>query len=101
VRQRVLHRLEALSHRLTKAGQHAEAVEAALAAVSVEPLRESGQHALIQARLAEDNWVEARCHYELYRQLARRQVVRSGVPRAALPGAHDLVAQRAALLAQS
>jgi DNA-binding SARP family transcriptional activator len=74
VRQQVLHGLEVLSHRLTEVGRHAEAVEIAMTAVSVEPLRESGQRALIEAHLGEGNWEEARRHYELYRQLARRQL---------------------------
>jgi DNA-binding SARP family transcriptional activator len=70
----VRHGLKALSHRRTEAGLHAEAVEIALTAVSVEPLRESRQHALIEAHLAEGNRVEARHHYKLHRQLARRQL---------------------------
>src|SRR5205823_1595627 len=41
IRQRVLHALEALSRRLAGTARCAEAVEAAMMAVSAEPLRES------------------------------------------------------------
>ncbi len=60
LRQRVLHALEALSRHLVAAGRIAEAVEAAMTAVGVEPLRESAQRAPVTAHLAEGNRVEAR-----------------------------------------
>jgi len=44
-----LHALESLSARLATLGRYAEAVEAALNAVDIEPLRESAHRALIQA----------------------------------------------------
>ena len=69
LRQRVLHALEALSRRLTEVGRCAEAVEVAMTAVAAEPLRESAQRALIDAHLAEGNWVEAWRTYEAYRDL--------------------------------
>src|SRR6266545_16188 len=74
VRQRLLHALEALSRRLTQVGRCAEAVEAAMMAVSAEPLRESAQRSLIQAHLAEGNWVEGRRTFEAYRQLLHREL---------------------------
>ncbi|MFI0793723.1 BTAD domain-containing putative transcriptional regulator [Micromonospora rubida] len=74
VRQLVLHALEALSRRLVAAARCAEAVEAAMAAVTVEPLRESAQRALIEAHLAEGNWVEGRRAYQAYRELLRREL---------------------------
>src|SRR5262245_58736417 len=52
VRQRMLHALEALSRHLVRVKRCAEAVEAAMMAVSAEPLRESAQRALIQAHVA-------------------------------------------------
>ena len=67
VRQRLLHALEALSRQLVQLRRCAEAVEAAMMAVSVEPLRESAQRMLIQAHLAEGNWVEGRRSFEAYR----------------------------------
>lgn len=74
LRQRVLHALEALSRLRSRALQHAQAVDAAMAAVAVEPLRESAQRALIDAHLAEGNRVEARRCYEAYRALAGREL---------------------------
>jgi len=74
IRQRLLHALEAVSRRLARAGDHAGAVEAAMLAVSAEPLRESAQRALIEAHLAEGNLAEARRGYLLYRDLLRREL---------------------------
>jgi DNA-binding SARP family transcriptional activator len=74
VRQRLLHALEALSGALLLSGRSAEAVEAAMFAVSSEPLRESAQRALIEAHLAEGNWVEGRRHFEAYRHLLLREL---------------------------
>ena len=74
MRQRVLHALEALSRRLVSAVRCAEAVEAAMLAVSAEPLRESAQRALIEAHLAEGNWVEGWRVYQAYRDLLRREL---------------------------
>jgi DNA-binding SARP family transcriptional activator len=74
IRQRVLHALEALSHRLVQLRRCAEAVEAAMIAVSAEPLRESAQRILIEAHLAEGNWVEGRRTFEAYRDLLAREL---------------------------
>lgn len=65
LRQLRLHALEALSGQLLAADDAPAAVQAALAAVTVEPLRESAHRALIRAHLAEGNRNEA------LRQLAR------------------------------
>lgn len=69
VRTRVLHALEQVSMLLSAAGRHAHAVEAAIASVCSEPLRESAQRALILAHLAEGNQVEAHRTYRAYRAL--------------------------------
>jgi DNA-binding SARP family transcriptional activator len=74
IRQRLLHALEALSKHLVSLGRFGEAVDAALLAVSVDPLRESAQRALIQAHIAERNIAEARRSYLAYRDLARREL---------------------------
>jgi DNA-binding SARP family transcriptional activator len=68
LRQLQLHALEALAERLTAAGRHAEAIEAAMAAVRLDPLRESATRALITAHLAENNVVEAVRRYEAFRE---------------------------------
>jgi DNA-binding SARP family transcriptional activator len=69
VRQRLLHALEALSGALLRLGRCVEAVEAAMLAVTADPLRESAQRALIAAHLGEGNLVEARRQYATYRRL--------------------------------
>ena len=48
---------------------YAEAVEAALAAVAAEPLRESAHRALIGVYLAEGNTISAHRQYEVCRRL--------------------------------
>jgi DNA-binding SARP family transcriptional activator len=74
IRQRFLHALEALSRRLIEVGRCAEAVDAAISAVGVDPLRESASRILIEAHLAEGNLVEGRRTYERYRDTARREL---------------------------
>ncbi|GAA3938422.1 AfsR/SARP family transcriptional regulator [Actinoplanes auranticolor] len=72
LRQLQLHALEAIALRLTAEGCHAQAVEAALAAVRLEPLRESAVRVLIIAHRAEHNIVEAvRCYRQFHDQLHR------------------------------
>ncbi|WP_433383575.1 AfsR/SARP family transcriptional regulator [Actinoplanes sp. CA-142083] len=74
MRRRLLEALEALSRALARAGRLGEAVEAAVAAATADPLRESAQRALIQAHAAEGNWVEARRSFDAYRDLLRREL---------------------------
>jgi DNA-binding SARP family transcriptional activator len=74
IRQRLLHALEALSQLLAAAGCCADAVEAAISAVSIDPLRESANRVLIEAHLAEGNLVEARRAYGRYRDIVRREL---------------------------
>jgi DNA-binding SARP family transcriptional activator len=69
LRQLRMYALEALCRRLGSNGRGAEAVCAGQAAVTAEPLRESAQHLLITAHLAEGNVSEARRQFEIYRQL--------------------------------
>jgi len=69
LRQMRIHALEALCRKLSAARRHAEAIDAGLAAVAAEPLRESAQRALIAAHLDEGNVSEARRQYHLYREL--------------------------------
>jgi DNA-binding SARP family transcriptional activator len=74
LRQRVLHGLDALCHRLVEVGRFGEAVEVGMAAVAVEPLRESAQRALLLAHLAEGNTVEGTRCLRSYRELLRREL---------------------------
>jgi DNA-binding SARP family transcriptional activator len=69
LRQLRLNAMERLCERLTE-GRHFDlAVEAGLAAVTEEPLRESAHRALIGAHLAQGNASEAIREYRHYRQL--------------------------------
>ena len=68
-RQLRLHALETLCVRLSEAGRSWLAVEAGLAAVEAEPLRESAHRALIAAHLGEGNRSEALRQFGLYRRL--------------------------------
>jgi DNA-binding SARP family transcriptional activator len=68
-RHRILRALEALCTKLVRTGRFGEAVEAAMLVVNNEPLRESGQRALIEAHIAEGNWIEGRRRFEAYRRL--------------------------------
>jgi DNA-binding SARP family transcriptional activator len=74
VRQRILHALEALSEKLSSMGRFADAVEAAILAVSAEPLRESAQKALLMAHTAEGNLAEAYRTYRSYCDLLHREL---------------------------
>lgn len=68
-RQTRLHALEATSAALLAAGEHHGALEAALAAVQCEPLRESAHRAVIAVHLAEGNPAEALRQYQGFRRL--------------------------------
>lgn len=74
LRLRLLHALEELGTLLADAGRPREAVEAVQAAVLAEPLRESGQRALIEAHQAAGDWVAARRQFDAFRLLLRREV---------------------------
>jgi DNA-binding SARP family transcriptional activator len=74
VRQRVLHGLEALVELLIEEARYADAIEAAMRAVSDEPLRESAQRALLSAYLAQGNLAEARSAYVAFAGLLRREL---------------------------
>jgi DNA-binding SARP family transcriptional activator len=83
-----LHALEALAQRLAGLGRHAEAVEAALAAVRGEPLRESAHRVLIGIHLAEGNRHRALCQYREYSQLMRTELDLDPSPQIAQMVAH-------------
>jgi DNA-binding SARP family transcriptional activator len=74
VQLRLLHGLEALSRLLREAGRPAAAVEAVHVAVLAQPLRESGQRALIEAHQAAGDWVAARRQYDAFRSILRREI---------------------------
>lgn len=74
MRQRMLHALEALSRAMTAMGRHGEAIDAAMMAIGIEPLRESAQRTLLEAHLAESNLIEARRDFLTYRNLVLREL---------------------------
>lgn len=69
-RQLRLLALETLCRDHARAGSYAAAVEAGLACVAAEPLRESAHRALIEAHLAQGNRGEALRQFRLYSTLA-------------------------------
>lgn len=73
-RQLRLHALENLCHRLISRGRFGRAIQAGLAAVAEEPLRESANLVLVRAYLAEGNLSEARRHYHWYRDLHQAEL---------------------------
>jgi DNA-binding SARP family transcriptional activator len=65
-RQVRLHALETLCHTLAADGMFQIAIEAGLAAVDGEPLRESAHRAVISAHLAEGNYYEAIRQFRIF-----------------------------------
>ena len=62
-----VHAIEALSRRFIAAGRYAEAVDAGLAAVAADALRESAHRVLIEAFLGEGNIADARRQFNHFR----------------------------------
>jgi DNA-binding SARP family transcriptional activator len=69
-----LRALESLCSRLTAMGRFGQAVQAGLAAVSGEPLRESARRALVSAHLAEGNVGAATREFEAFRRLLKQEL---------------------------
>jgi DNA-binding SARP family transcriptional activator len=74
LRQTRLHAMESLARQLSACGRHAEAIQAALAAIRVEPLRETAHHTLIEIHLAEGNRSEACRQFERCRRMIRDEL---------------------------
>ena len=73
-RQLRLRALDALCERLTAADRLSDALDAGLAAVAGEPLRESAHRAVVRVHLAEGNVGEAIRQFRLCRRLLREQL---------------------------
>lgn len=69
LRQLQLHALEQLARRLGGAGRYTRALEAGLAAIAAEPLRESAHRTVVGLHLAEGNRSEALRQYRSYERL--------------------------------
>jgi DNA-binding SARP family transcriptional activator len=74
IRQLRLHALELVCERMIELGDYAQAVEAGLAAVQAEPLRESAHRAVIRAHLAEGNYSEALQQYEACKKVLLQEL---------------------------
>jgi DNA-binding SARP family transcriptional activator len=74
LRQLRLHALEALAVTLAEQGRFAAAVQVGLAAVRIEPLRESAHRAVIRVHLAEGNVTEAVRQYRFCRRLFQQEL---------------------------
>jgi DNA-binding SARP family transcriptional activator len=74
LRQLRLHALESLCRRLAVAGRFQLAVQAGVAAVRAEPLRETAHEVLMSAHLREGNRAEAIRHFRTYTELIRAEL---------------------------
>lgn len=74
LRQTCLHALESLARAFCRSGRHDEAIQAALAAIQLEPLRETAHYTLIQIHLAEGNLSEARRQFQRCKQLLAEEL---------------------------
>ena len=74
LRQTRLHALESLARQLSACGRHAGAIQAALAAIRLEPLRETAHHTLIEIHLAEGNRSEACRQFQRCRRMLRKEL---------------------------
>jgi DNA-binding SARP family transcriptional activator len=77
LRQLRLHALDAICDRLISSGSSDRAIDLALTAVAIEPLRESAHRQLIKAHLAEGNAAEALRQYRSFAALLRQEL---GIP---------------------
>jgi DNA-binding SARP family transcriptional activator len=74
LRQLCLHALEDLALHGLRRACYAEALDATLAAMRAEPLRESPHRLLIEIHIAEGNYSEALQTYQSYRALLHREL---------------------------
>jgi DNA-binding SARP family transcriptional activator len=74
LRQLYLHTVESLAEQDLEARHYSDALEATLAALRVEPLRESPHRLLVRIHLAEGNYSEALNVYHAYQSLLHREL---------------------------
>lgn len=74
LRQLRLHMLEDIARSHLRAGQHGEALQAAIEAVRAEPLRETPHRLIVEIHLAEGNAYEALQAFYVYRDLLLREL---------------------------
>lgn len=76
-----VHALESLAQRLHDERQYLAALEAALVAVAVDPIRETAQRILIEVHIAEGNVACAVRRYQEYQSFLRRELGVSPSPK--------------------
>lgn len=69
-----LHALETMAHRLMAAGHYLPAMQTALAAIAIEPLRETPHRTVMEIHVAEGNRASAIMKYRSYRVLLQREL---------------------------
>jgi DNA-binding SARP family transcriptional activator len=69
-----LHTLETLAQQLMSVERYLAALEAAFAAVAIEPVRESAHRTVVEVYIAEGNSACALKHYQRYRGLLHREL---------------------------
>lgn len=69
-----LHALENLAGQLLTEGWYLDALHTALAATSIEPIRETARRIVIEVYLAEGNTASALKYYQHYRELLRHEL---------------------------
>ncbi|MEV4758554.1 BTAD domain-containing putative transcriptional regulator [Micromonospora sp. NPDC049559] len=74
LRQLRLHMLEEIGRAHLRAGQHGEALQAAMEAMRAEPLRETPHRLIVEVHLAEGNAYEALHAFYVYRDLILRDL---------------------------
>jgi DNA-binding SARP family transcriptional activator len=74
LRQLRLHALEEIGRAHLRAGQHGEALQAAMEAMRAEPLRETPHRLIVEVHLAEGNAYEALHAFYVYRDLILRDL---------------------------
>ncbi len=78
-----LHALERLAQRLLSEEQYLAALQTALDAVAIEPIREAAHRILIEVHIAEGNVASALKYYHRYRALLQRELGVAPSPRMA------------------
>ena len=98
LRQIRVHALEELSRRLAAGHRYGDAIDAALAAIAADPLRESAHRRLIEAHLAEGNVSEAIRQYADVRWVALEPIGHRTLAGAQAPGRPGHALNAAAIL---
>ena len=69
-----LHALENLAEQLLTEARYLDALQTALAATAIDPIRETAHRIVIEVHLAESNTASAVKHYQHYRELLQREL---------------------------